>query len=330
MKILVTGGLGVNGCWVTRDLLAMGHEPVVFDARPDFTLLRDISSSFHFIQGDITSLEELEIACKENKIDRICHLAAIYPEAADSNPLAGFEINAKSTVNVLEAARRSGCDRVIFTSSIGALSPMTEPHLEPEMKPVDESFAAYPTSSVYGATKVAGELMGIQYKRLFDLDFAALRFAAIYGIGKGVARHGSHNVIWNTLIENAIAGRKTVIPQGGDQRLDFTYSRDVARSVILACLADTFHGHIFHIGSGKEYTMNDFVKGLKSAIPSAEIEVGPGLDPRGFGPSSYFRMDTHHAYEQFGYEAIYDPESAVKDWLEWFERLELPLNQREE
>ena len=79
MKILVTGGLGVNGCWVTRDLLAMGHEPVVFDARPDFTLLRDINSSFHFIQGDITSLEELVIACKENKVDRICHLAAIYP-----------------------------------------------------------------------------------------------------------------------------------------------------------------------------------------------------------------------------------------------------------
>ena len=56
MRILVTGGLGVNGCWVTRDLLTMGHEPVVFDNRPDFTLLRDVSDEFAFVQGDITSL----------------------------------------------------------------------------------------------------------------------------------------------------------------------------------------------------------------------------------------------------------------------------------
>ncbi|MQF87135.1 MAG: NAD(P)-dependent oxidoreductase [SAR202 cluster bacterium] len=329
MKILVTGGLGVNGCWVTRDLLAMGHEPVVFDARPDFSLLRDISDAFAFVNGDITSLEQLESVCREHKIERICHLAAVYPEAADYEPFTGFAINATATVNVLEAARRANCNRVIFTSSVGALSPMTAPHLEPEMKPVDEDFNAYPVNSVYGATKVASELMGIQYKRLFNIDFAALRFAAIYGIGKGVSRHGSHNVIWNTLIENAIAGKKTVIKQGGDQRLDFTYSRDVARSVTMACLADSFESHVFHIGSGKEYTMNDFVEGLKLAIPDADIEIGPGLDPREFGSSNYFRMDTRRAFEQFGYRAIYDPESAVKDWLQWIDRLELPINKRE-
>ena len=52
MRVLVTGGLRVNGCWVTRDLLEMGHEPVVFDNRPDFTLLRDVSGDFEFIQGE--------------------------------------------------------------------------------------------------------------------------------------------------------------------------------------------------------------------------------------------------------------------------------------
>ena len=323
MRILVTGGLGVNGCWVTRDLLTMGHEPVVFDNRPDFTLLRDVSDEFAFVEGDITSLEQLDNACREHRIERICHLAAVYPDTADADPLLGFSVNALATVYVLEAAKRNGIDRVSFTSSIGALSRMTEEHLEPQMVPVDEDFPAYPMGSVYGAAKTASELMGIQYKRLFGIDFAAMRFAAIYGLGKGAERHGSHNMIWGELIRSAIAGRPIVIPQGGDQRLDLTYARDVAQSVVKGCLADRFEGHVFHIGSGRTYTLNDFADAIRAVIPGAQIEVGPGLDPRGMGPLAYYALDISRARRELGYEPQYPPEAAIRDWLEWTERLEL-------
>lgn len=326
MRILVTGGLGVNGCWVTRDLLDMGHDPVVFDNRPDFSLLRDVSDNFEFVQGDIRSLEQLTAVCQANRIERVCHLAAVYPDTADANPVLGFAVNASATVNVLEAARVGGADRVVFTSSIGALSPLTPLHLDPVMEPVDETFPSYPTSTVYGAAKVAGELMGIQYHRLYGMGFAALRFAPIYGIGKGGSRHGTHNVIWNDIIQNALSGRKTVIPRGSEQRIDLTYARDVAQSVTLACTVDNYESHVFHIGSGREYTMNDFVEGLRRAIPTADIEVGPGLDPRGLGPMGYFRMDTTRAKRELGYEAKYPPEAAVRDWIEWTERLELDGN----
>ena len=323
MRILVTGGLGVNGCWVTRDLLTMGHEPVVFDNRPDFTLLRDVSDEFAFVEGDITSLDQLDRACKEHRIERICHLAAVYPDTADADPVLGFSVNALATVYVLEAARRNGIDRVSFTSSIGALSRMTPEHLEPQMVPVDEDFPAYPMGSVYGAAKTASELMGIQYKRLFGIDFAAMRFAAIYGLGKGAERHGSHNMIWGELIRSAIGGRPIVIPQGGDQRLDLTYARDVAQSVVKGCLVDSFEGHVFHIGSGRTYTLNNFADAIRTVIPGAEIEVGPGLDPRGMGPLAYYALDISRARRELGYEPQYPPEAAIRDWLEWTERLEL-------
>ena len=313
----------MNGCWVVRDLLTMGHEPVVFDNRPDFTLLRDVSGEFAFVEGDVTSLEQLTRACQEHRIERICHLAAVYPDTADADPVLGFSVNALATVYVLEAARRSGVDRVAFTSSIGALSPMTPEHLEPQMVPVDETFPAYPVSSVYGAAKVASELMGAQYRRLYGVDFAAMRFAAIYGLGKGAERHGSHNMLWGELIRSAIAGRSVVIPQGGDQRFDLTYARDVAQSVVKACTVDSFEGHIFHIGSGRTYTLNDFVDAIRSVIPGARIEVGPGLDPRGLGPRAYYALDISRARRELGYEPQYPPEAAVRDWLEWTERLEL-------
>jgi UDP-glucose 4-epimerase len=301
----------------------MGHDPVVFDSRPDFSLLRDVSDNFEFIQGDIRSLEQLTEVCQKHRIERVCHLAAVYPDTADANPLLGFAVNASGTVNVLEAARLAGADRVVFTSSIGALSPMTPVHLDPVMEPVDEIFPSYPTSSVYGAAKVASELMGIQYHRLYGMSFAALRFAAIYGLGKGGGRHGNHNVIWSEMIENAMAGRPTVVPQGGEQRLDLTYARDVARSIVLACTVDSFDGHVFHIGSGRTYTLNDFADGIRAAIPSASIEVGPGLDPRGLGTRGYYRLDINRARNELGYEPKYDPKAAVLDWMEWTDRLEL-------
>ena len=282
-----------------------------------------MSDEFAFVQGDITSLEQLDSACKEHRIERICHLAAVYPDTADADPLLGFSVNALATVYVLEAAKRNGIDRVSFTSSIGALSRMTEEHLEPQMVPVNEDFPAYPMSSVYGAAKTASELMGIQYKRLFGIDFAAMRFAAIYGIGKGAERHGSHNMIWGELIRSAIAGRPIVIPQGGDQRLDLTYARDVAQSVVKGCLVGSFEGHVFHIGSGRTYTLNDFADAIRKVIPGAQVEVGPGLDPRGMGPLAYYSLDISRARRELGYEPQYPPEAAIRDWLEWTERLEL-------
>ena len=324
MRVLVTGGLGVNGCWVTRDLLELGHDPVVFDNRADFTLLRDVADQFEFVEGDVTSLEQLAHACEAHRVERVCHLAAVYPDASDANPVRGFTVNALATVNVLEAARRANVDRVVFTSSLGALSDMTEEHLQPQLEPVSEAFPAYPTSyGVYGASKVASELMGIQYHQLFGIQFAALRYAAIYGMGKHTARHGSHNVIWAEMVENAMAGLPTIVAKGGDQRLDLIYTRDVARSVVLACEAEGLKSNVFHVGSGRTYTLHDFADGVRASFPNAAIEVGAGLDPRDLGPGGYFRMDITRARQELGYEAKYDPTAAVRDWMEWTDRLKL-------
>lgn len=324
MRVLVTGGLGVNGCWVTRDLLEMGHEPVVFDNRPDFTLLRDVADDFPFVEGDITNLDMVEKACRDHGVERICHLAAVYPKASNDNPYRGFQVNAMATVNVLEAAKRTGVQRVTYTSSIAALSNVAPEHLDPEMVPVSEAHPSYPVSfGVYGAAKVASELMGIQYSQLFGIDFAALRYAAIYGIGKHGERHGNLNFIWAEMVENAIEGIPTVIPKGGDQRLDVTYARDVARSVTLACFAPSVDSHIYHIGSGRTHTLQDFAEAVRAAVPGAQIEVGPGLDPRGLGPRGYFQMDITRARQEIGYEPRYTPMSAVQDWVDWTHKLEL-------
>jgi UDP-glucose 4-epimerase len=86
---------------------------------------------------------------------------------------------------------------------------------------------------------------------------------------------------------------------------------------------DSFEGHVFHIGSGRTYTLHDFADGVRAAIPGSDIEIGPGLDPRGLGPRGYYRLNISRARTELGYEPQYDPEAAVRDWIEWTERLKL-------
>ena len=105
MNILVTGGLGVNGCWATRQLLEMGHQPIVLDNRPDFSLVSDIADNVPVVIGDIQDLATITRTVKDHHVQRICHLAAVYPDAADANPLLRFQVNAMATVQLLEAAR---------------------------------------------------------------------------------------------------------------------------------------------------------------------------------------------------------------------------------
>ena len=90
--------------------------------------------------------------------------------------------------------------------------------------------------------------------------------------------------------------------RAGDQRLDLTYARDVAQSVVKGCLVDSFEGHVFHIGSGRTYTLNDFADAIRTVIPGAQVEVGPGLDPRGMGPLAYYALDISRARRELGYE----------------------------
>ena len=273
----------------------------------------------------MTDFATLLRALKDHHIERICHLAALYPDAADANPLRGFHINATATVQILEAARIMGLDRVVFTSSLGALSPLAAEHLGTERKPINEDHPAYPTEfGVYGSTKVASELMGLNYEQLFGIKFIALRFSVIYGPGKHASRHGTLKILWNRIMEHALREEPLRFDNGGDEPYDMVYSRDVAHSVVLGCLAASPEHSVFHIGGGHSHTLREFVDGVKEVIPRAPIEVGPGRADD-LGPGGPWIFDTTRAKAELGYEAQYPPREAIRDWLHWLDKLNLEV-----
>lgn len=322
MKILITGGLGVNGAWVTRKLIELGHEPVVFENRPDYSLVDDLRDEFELVRGDINDLVSLVRACKEHEIQRVIHMAALMPPDAQADPLNGFRVNALGTVQVLEAARIAGVERVVFTSSraaYGEIPPGEFGH--PNYRPVDEDHPLNP-SLVYDVCKVASEGMGQNYQRNYGLQFVALRFAAIYGPGK-LARHGNVS-IYSRLIEDPLVGKPVRIPKGGDQRDDFIYVKDVAEAIVLAILHDRPKYSAYNIASSQGRTLQDFSDAVREIIPEADIEIGPGLDFFDMGVNYYAVFDTSRAREDFGFEPRFSLEESVQDYISTMQHLRLP------
>lgn len=320
MNILVTGGLGVNGAWVTRQLLEQGHRPVVYENRMDTLLVPDIMDKIEIVIGDILDLSTVIRTVKEYSIQCICHLAALMPGASQANPWLGFQVNAIGTVNILEAARIMEVERVVFTSSIGVYSPFTGEFGYPTYKPVDEDYPKYPTTMVYSAAKVASELMCFQYNRNYGLDFVILRFSEIYGIGKKT-RHGPI-AIYNRMIENAMLGKPTTIPHGGDEKTDMVYVKDVANSIVLACFTRSRKHHVFNIGAGIIYKLEDVANAIRKMYPQAAFDIGPGLDYIGFG-RAYCLFDISKAKAELGYHPQFTLEDGIKDYVETMEKLNI-------
>jgi len=318
MRVLITGGLGVNGAVTARLMVQDGLRPVLMDNRMDLTLMGDIKDQVDIVIGDICDQGTLERAVDDYKITHIAHLAALMPEPAEANPRLGVRVGVDGTTNVLEVARAKKIGRVVFTSSKAAYGEITGEYAPPTCKPVREDYPKQP-ADLYGSIKVCCEELGRYYRETYGVEFIALRFVSIYGPGKE-ARHGPLS-FYGQLIEKARSGEKWAIPQGGDQLNDAVYVGDVARSVYLAIKASTPRDWTFNIGTGRAWTPRDFLMAAAKLFPNHRIELGQGPSKLGRSKQSYCVFDISAAKKNIGYEPAYDVERGVRDYVATLERL---------
>ena len=309
MAILLTGGTGFVGSWVARALVKKDVKVVVYDSRPDLSLLQSVKGKFEFVQGDTLDLSTLIHTIKKFKIKRIIHAAAL---TSPPNPMTGLRVNVEGSINVFEAARLMGVKRVVFISSKAAYGSIAGEHAHPVYTPITEDLPKAP-DSIYGATKVAAEFMASHYRKTYGLDIITLRFAFIYGPGKserygGLSLHGR-------IIENAVKGLKTRIAQGRDQKNDVVYIKDVAEALQLACLKPKPKASVFHIGSGQGTTLQDLADEIKKYFPQAAIEIGPGIDYLGNNRRHYCVLDISRARSGLGYTPKFPLEKGVGDYI---------------
>jgi UDP-glucose 4-epimerase len=312
MKVLITGGMGVNGAVTARVLVREGFRPVLMDNRMDVSLIGDIKEKVEIVIGDVCERRDLEQAVDDHQVTHIAHLAALMPEPAEADPRLAVKVGIDGTVNVLEVARAKNVKRVVFTSSKAAYGEIVDQHGPPRYLPVREDHPRRP-ADLYGVIKVCCEELGNYYRSAYGIEFIALRYSTIYAPGKEV-RHGALS-FYGQLIEKARAGEKWVLSAGGDQPNDTVYVGDVGRSIYLALKAKPSNEWAFNVSSGKASTPREFLNALAKIFPNHRIELGPGPSQLGRKKRSFCVFDISAAQKHLGYEPAYSVEEGVRDYV---------------
>jgi nucleoside-diphosphate-sugar epimerase len=312
MRVMVVGGNGFLGAHIVRQLVEKEHTVSVFDTSPINRLNDDIAAKFVQIQGDVTDPAAIISAVKKHTVECVVHLASMVTLASQNNPVKAYRLNVGGLLNTLEAARIMGIKRLVYASSLAVYGKTAE------NIPVHESLPMSPVS-LYGATKVFCEELCKAYQKNYQLDFAVIRFPAMWGPGQG--QLGGKSPITGSgkfadIIELPARG---IIPKisGATQAYDLLYVKDAARLVILALLIDHMVHHFYNAGTGKTVTMPEIGTAIKEVIPIAEFNFEEGFDF--FSVPCRGPMDIKRAEEDLGYTPKYSLREAVLDYLQYLE-----------
>jgi UDP-glucose 4-epimerase len=257
MRALVTGGSGFIGSHVVDRLLAEGHRARVFDLAPWTYEPRD---GCEVVTGDLLDPGVLRTAA--DGCDVIVHLAA----AADvglvaKDPAGAEQLNARGTLNVLEAARATGA-RVVYASTIWVYSDVVETDVD------EDSQLALP-SHLYTATKLAGEMYCRSYGELFDVPTTILRFGIPYGPRARPA------AVLPIFVNKALAGEPLTIAGDGLQTRRFVYVEDLADGVVRA-LVPAAAGRVYNLVSEEDTSVRDIAEAVRLAVGDVEITYVEG------------------------------------------------------
>lgn len=323
-KVLVTGGLGIIGAFVCRQLLATSRQPVIYDLGGENALVRDIAADCVIERGSVCDLPRLLGVISQHRPTAIVHLAGQVGPAVEQYPWTSLNTNLIGTTTIFEAARLSGIERIVYPSSRQVYGPVAQKHRHPTYEPVPEEHPREPLI-LYGKLKRAGEDIADHYARLYGLDIIALRFASAFGPG-GHSKLRDASALASPvlgMIESAIANRTYHIDYGADQSDDLCYSGESANGFIAALKSSPQRGKFraYNIGSGELISLRGMIDVLKDLYPSWTADAGPGLDYRRLGPGYYFKMATQKAQAELGFKPAFDFRRAVIDYAETVGRI---------
>ncbi|MFQ5738581.1 MAG: NAD-dependent epimerase/dehydratase family protein [Acidobacteriota bacterium] len=261
---LVTGALGCIGAWVVYHLVKQGERVVAFDIsdrkhRLNFLLDPQEQVGIGFVRGDLSRFEDVVGSFQEGRVTHVIHLAALQVPFCRADPVAGAQVNVVGTVNVFEAARRSGIGHVVYASSIAVYGPASFYPPGP-VKPD----APFLPKTIYGVYKEANEGTARIYWEEEGLSSTALRPHTVYGVGRdqGVTSDPTRAML------AAAAGRDFQI--NFCNRVQLQFVSDVARQFVEASRRRLEGALAFNLG-GEVVGMPELIHLIQEIVPSARI-----------------------------------------------------------
>jgi len=297
-RILVTGAVGQIGSELAlalRDrygsdrVIAAGHRT------PPGAALRD---SGPFITLDVVDRDAIDAAIAAHDIGTIYHMAAILSAVGEDKPQLAWNVNMHGLYNVLETARDRGLDRIFVPSSIAVFGPDTPHDCAPQDGPL------HPTT-MYGVTKVAGELLGDYYVRRFGLDVRGLRYPGI--ISSETPPGGGTTDYAVAIFYEAVRTRRYTCFVRRDTILPMLYMPDCIKATIDLMEADgqRLQHHCDFNLAGMSFSAGELADEIRKHVPGFTCEFVP--DKRQAIADSWpQRLDDSAARQEWGWSPDYD------------------------
>jgi len=309
MAVLITGGYGQLGSWLTYEFAKEGKEVIILDVvSKDFDYLEGLQDKITLISASVLDFPGLVkiFSQYKNEVEGIIHTAAIMAIPYFwENPHYGLTLNIMGTINMLEIARLSGIKKFLYVSS-GAV------YGEVKGKPNEITYPPCP-SDLYGASKASAEFIGQQYENHYDIDFRCARPYFFFGPGKFPSEQTD---LFKNLLGPLEGLTNLELEKGADQKLGFTYVRDTAYGVYLLYKAQNLKHKTINIASEESVSLLEMVRLAKKYSDSpTEVKIGSGrLFPRGE------TLDISIAKEELGFHPRYSVEEGMKEYAEWIRR----------
>lgn len=323
-KICIIGGAGFIGHNLAVQLKDVGHDVTCVDNLMVNNLISVIgnndglkfkSLNKKIIESRLNILDKKNIELKiadardyhlisrlisELKPDIIIHLAAVsHANRSNKDPFNTFDHSFRTLENVLDASR-GNIERLIYFSSSMVYGNFTK-------NEVEESDQCDPIG-IYGALKYCGEKIIKAYNQVFDLPYTIIRPSALYG-ERCISRR-----VGQIFIENAINNHEIKIGGDGEDKLDFTYIKDLCNGVQLCIEKEKSINEIFNLTFGSSRTINNMKDILLKSFPNAKIsyEKRDKLMPkRG-------TLSISKAKKLLGYNPSYAIEDAYPEYIKWY------------
>ena len=284
MRAFITGGAGFIGSSLGDRLLAAGHDVTAYDnlSTGNERFLADglASPAFHLVRGDVLDLERLTKAVGESGADMVFHLAANADvRFGTEHPRKDLEQNTIATFNVLEAMRANGVRRIAF-SSTGSI------YGEGKVFPTPED-APFPVqTSLYGASKLAGEGLIQAYCEGFGFQGFIFRFVSILG------ERYSHGHVFDFYRSLRANPRELRVLGNGLQRKSYLYVQDCIDAVLCAIEHADAPVNIFNLGAAEYVCVNDSIGWITGHLGIDPVRNYTGGERGWIGDSPFIFLDT--------------------------------------
>jgi nucleoside-diphosphate-sugar epimerase len=251
-RVLVTGVAGFIGSNLAVRLLDEGYAVVGIDDLSQ-GVAEQVPQGVEFHELDVRSSAIYPLF---RHVDAVFHLAAKNCISdCQLDPVSAASINVVGTVNVFEAARQAGVQRVVHAESSALYEGVAElPSNEERVAP----------RSVYAITKLAGSEFAAAYTRFHRMNLTGLRYFCVYGPRQDYRR--SIPPVMSAFIIRLLRGERPTIYGTGAKRRDFVYVDDV-NDFHLQCLHDTrTHGGTFNLGSGRDHSISEVLSEVQALL----------------------------------------------------------------